>query len=333
MFIKEETIDFFHYLRKPEDAILKDASTSKKWKLWFTCFLLDIVFANIIAGLFYLLDRFVIQLKHSDMMLEDHIIVILLAACIIAPLLEEFIFRLPLRYRNNFIFQFIDQFTKRRLVRFWYKHYGVFFYTFSIAFGLIHITNFTNNTFLFYAFIPLIVAPQTFGGLTMGYTRVKLGFWWGVLLHSAYNLTLLLLSLTFNTDTKIDIQNEGKIESFYLEEVEHRTGDKEKDAHVHFFKYTDNNGIFSIDSIQYNSIDVKYMPLRELLGEMSNAFISNDSVITKFQGKYKYQLLDKNVLVNFHLKAKEPIFIDEIMEIISEEYDIEITKDTSQVDK
>lgn len=338
MFIKEEIIDLFRFLRKPKDAALRDAPTSKKWKLWTTTLLLELVFSTIIVVLLALLDSFVVPLDYTDSLLEEHIIVVFLAMCVFAPLFEEFIFRLPLRYRNNYIFQLIDKFTKRRLVRFWYKHYGVFFYAFAIAFGLIHITNYNNNSFIFYAFAPIIVGSQIFDGLVMGYTRVRLGFWWGVLQHSAFNFMLFLLPLTlFNTDTKIDIQNKGRIESLKLEEVEFRTGSKEKDIRLHSYMLIEKKGdsFYTFDSLQYHEIKIKYMSLKRLIDEIANQpiNIAKDSLsyYAKPENGHKYQLLDNNVLVNFHLKAKEPILVDEIMDIIAKEYDIEIVKDTARI--
>ncbi len=336
MFIKEETIDFFRYLRKPKDAALLDVPTSKKWKLWLTCLILSFAFATVWLGLLYILDSFILPLDYSKTFLDEHLLIVILAVCVFAPLIEEFFFRLPLRYENNFLFHFIDKLTNKRAQNVWEKYYSFFFYAFAFAFGLIHITNYNNNSFLFYAFTPIIVGSQFFGGLTMGYTRVKLGFWWGVIQHSAFNFFVLLLSLTFNTDTKIDIQNEGKIESLRLEEIELKVGFEEKEKHINYFIITDKgSNIYLFDSLRYNEIKIKYMSLEKLIDEIANRPIelTKDSLTyyAKPKNGYNYQLLDDNVLVNFHLKAKEPIYVNEIMEIIAEKYDIEIVKDTARI--
>lgn len=73
-----------------------------------------------------------------------------------------------------------------RLERFWQKYYKVIFYVSVIGFGFLHTTNF-DLRFSTMMLIPIITLPQTSLGFMLGYVRLKYGFLYGILLHSAFN--------------------------------------------------------------------------------------------------------------------------------------------------
>ncbi|QLG47097.1 CPBP family intramembrane glutamic endopeptidase [Costertonia aggregata] len=97
---------------------------------------------------------------------------IFLLAVIVAPVLEELIFRAPLGLFKKSSF------------------FNMAFYISVFLFGLIHITNFGNIKGYFWL-TPILVAPQISAGIFLGYTRVKLGLPWSIILHAAHNLILL----------------------------------------------------------------------------------------------------------------------------------------------
>ena len=101
---------------------------------------------------------------------------ILFFAAILAPLIEELIFRGPLVY-----------FSQPRAFK-------IAFYVIGIIFAYVHIFNFeiTTNVILF---SPLLVAPQFFIGLIFGFIRIRFGLIWSILLHSIYNGILVSLFL------------------------------------------------------------------------------------------------------------------------------------------
>ena len=116
--------------------------------------------------------------KTEEMFKGMAILKILLLAAIITPIVEELIFRAP-----------ITAFKKP-------KSFKQSFYTFSIAFGIIHIFNFeiTTNVLLL---APLLVLPQLLVGTYFGYIRVRLGLRWSMLLHGCYNGVLITMSFYF----------------------------------------------------------------------------------------------------------------------------------------
>lgn len=98
--------------------------------------------------------------------------VIFLIVVILAPVIEELLFRGPLiLFRDN-------------------RYFAFYFYASALLFGAIHIANFESNEQVFWL-APLLVAPQIILGFFLGYIRIKLGLGYAMLLHAAHNAILL----------------------------------------------------------------------------------------------------------------------------------------------
>ncbi|UJB70277.1 CPBP family intramembrane metalloprotease [Acaryochloris sp. 'Moss Beach'] len=164
------------------------------------------------------------------------ILQIILFAVILAPLWEEAVFRLPLRYTPmNLAIPFcigmmlivssltatdvlpriaglpllagtvvlavvlwlwLKELDSQPIHTFYEKWIGWLFYSFALAFGLIHIGNFTSLGAQAWLLAPLLVLPQTVIGVFLGFIRLRYGFWWAVLTHGFHNacaITPLLL--------------------------------------------------------------------------------------------------------------------------------------------
>ncbi|ABW25758.1 hypothetical protein AM1_0712 [Acaryochloris marina MBIC11017] len=70
------------------------------------------------------------------------------------------------------------------------------FYGLALAFGLIHVSNFTSLGVQALLLAPLLVLPQIVIGVFLGFIRLQYGFWWAVLTHGFHNacaITPLLL--------------------------------------------------------------------------------------------------------------------------------------------
>jgi membrane protease YdiL (CAAX protease family) len=106
------------------------------------------------------------KLEEIDVKIDISFMILL--AVILAPLIEEGIFRLFLgRFRNKPYFNWV-------------------YYISSLLFGWIHFFNYQFDQ-SHYFFLPFITMTQTFGGFMLGYIRIMYGFWYGVLLHSLFN--------------------------------------------------------------------------------------------------------------------------------------------------
>ena len=159
----------------------------------------------------------------------------ILLVAIIAPIIEELIFRLPLIFNRAGIlialvlpvfllnksnlfhasiysiitiviggFLLYNRFSKvsNFLENLWKNHYPIVFYFFVLLFGIVHITNFKNITPIQYLMTPLIVAPQLIAGFFISYARVryKKGLILSILMHIYMNSTTCIIALIVSKD-------------------------------------------------------------------------------------------------------------------------------------
>ncbi|MBU0695311.1 MAG: CPBP family intramembrane metalloprotease [Bacteroidetes bacterium] len=143
-----------------------------------------------------------------------------LMVVVVAPILEELIFRFQLK---NFSFGFVCyfivisyllslvletriliitmpilavvlisiyfsiSFKKLNKLIFIKRFFPFHFYLTAICFGLVHLSNFSNP--FEYGFpVILLVMPQLFAGLILGYVRMRFGLSKSMMMHAAYNL-------------------------------------------------------------------------------------------------------------------------------------------------
>ena len=91
---------------------------------------------------------------------------------IFAPLVEEAIFRGPLIWFRNS------------------KYFPWAFYISVVLFGAVHLFNFEQYDETLWA-APLLVSPQLFTGIVLGYTRIRMGIRYSILMHACFNAILL----------------------------------------------------------------------------------------------------------------------------------------------
>lgn len=154
-------------------------------------------------------------------------------ACLLAPIYEELIFRLSLRFKPGYLLTSLTLFVfligkkhiglpisiifsilvlvvgfyslfkykkvnlSVRLAEFWQNHYTLIFYSSVLIFGLMHIFNYTDLSWKQYLIAPLIVLPQIIMGLFFGYVRLKYdkGIYVSILMHSFNNIVSTLIRL------------------------------------------------------------------------------------------------------------------------------------------
>lgn len=169
------------YLKNPIQEKDTNKKISYRFLTLYRLFILCLFSGIILTPLFSILEYF----NFVDM--ETHklealfkgmpLYKILLLGAVVAPILEEFIFRAPLTLFKS------------------KKTFKIAFYLFTIAFGLVHITNFdiTTKTILF---APILVLPQIILGGYLGFIRIRFGLLWAILLHACYNGFLMIISFT-----------------------------------------------------------------------------------------------------------------------------------------
>ncbi|MNK00062.1 CAAX amino terminal protease self- immunity [compost metagenome] len=230
--MKESLQNFYLFLKKP--SLIKQSKDKKLLATDFTAlFIIDFTFTVLLFSVFGILLHFDIIKEYEgiDIFKEYGALGTLFIACIIAPVLEETIFRYHLRDLNGaiyFIFisigiliisqidgigsQFativlalviavsVIEFLKKKgrfySAKFWKKTYPFLFYYTSFIFGLVHLSNYNGLTvsdpsFVFY------IASQTVGGLGLGYLRIKYGLVYSMLFHAFFNLVWVLFAILF----------------------------------------------------------------------------------------------------------------------------------------
>ena len=199
----------WRFIKKPVELTEDKASLQLKIGTCLALFLIQIppllVLMSLISGLEQL------GLWEEDMhslqkiFQEMEPVLIFFFAVIVAPLFEEVMFRLILKFRSNFLILWsihigvaLHLGQKRSLLKtarkVWDKFYGWIFYFMAVAFGLMHIMNFEPSLNI-YLLAPILVAPQILIGINLGYLRVRFGLIWSILFHALYNGILMSIAL------------------------------------------------------------------------------------------------------------------------------------------
>lgn len=156
---------------------------------------------------------------------------VLLTTSIVAPVLEECIFRLGLSFKRwqvalavasiptYILWQHLSSLTIVPALLYiasiiavfslvygltsdslWNElkktYYNLTIWFSAIAFGLIHLIAFSNYSLALLPYMLCVVSVPFFGGCAMTYYRINLGFWWGVGMHIFNNLPAIVLLIS-----------------------------------------------------------------------------------------------------------------------------------------
>lgn len=154
----------------------------------------------------------------EDILLEQSPWLILFWGVVMAPIVEEIIFRLPLRpvalslsipislvmiYLLGLfsvnpaipsvvglmllgfnVYLALRRLKVPRLQQLYTRFPRPIFYLSAILFGAIHIGNYDSRVWIL---MPLLVLPQCVAGLFLGFVRVRYGFGWAIFAHALHN--------------------------------------------------------------------------------------------------------------------------------------------------
>lgn len=181
--IKGIVREFFSFIKRPNDYQI-DISISKK--IIYVLFLISvnlIISYSIIIPILERIDE--TELLNSREYENASTIKIFLILVILTPFIEEFFFRYFLRYKSYM--------TNFLTIEKWNKIFPVLVYSSTVCFALIHLTNFSNNSLLFYILSPIIVLSQTITGLIITFIRIRFSFILGVIYHWIWNLIVIFI--------------------------------------------------------------------------------------------------------------------------------------------
>ncbi len=206
--MKKSFKDLYAWLKNPDDIELP-LSTGGKFQITCQLLLFQLLVAVPFVGLITLIHHHVIKLESPlyDWSLFETILLIV----VLVPLIEEFFFRFPLKYKRNYLARFINSLSPGWLEKRWNWIFKYFLFLLAFAFGIIHLTNFTNTGIVFFALFPVIVGSQMIGGLLLSYSRIKFGFIWSWFQHGAYNFILILATVLFLHNQEIINFSEEKL--------------------------------------------------------------------------------------------------------------------------
>jgi len=186
--------DIILWLKSPDDTPL-DISTNQKLRILAGVFLLDVLIATVFISLSDLIDTYVVKLEEP--LIDFNPWILLLFSIVVMPLIEEVIFRFPLKYERNYIARGLNKLLDGKIKLRWGNYFKYIVYFMAIVFGLVHLFNYDNTELVFFLLGPIIVGSQLIGGLILSYTRIKLGFLWAVLQHGLFNLFGIIIVLLF----------------------------------------------------------------------------------------------------------------------------------------
>lgn len=130
----DEIKSLFIFLKNPHQDFNTKYSFFEKQRTITALFLLEVAFTFAIVFPLYNAINKVYHIRYIDDLASLSIIEIILFGVFAIPFIEEVFFRLPLKYKRNYLFKFFDLFNKNRFFeRFWNSNYKFFFY-FSVIF-------------------------------------------------------------------------------------------------------------------------------------------------------------------------------------------------------
>lgn len=267
--------ELFNFIKNPTDTRIENWSLQKNAKYFFaflgitfiTCVLFFIPSSYLISKTELLIHDLRIDYKNNSLLKKAFI------AIIFAPILEEYFFRYFLRYNRFFSFLMKE--------KTWNKIFKYLVYTSIIVFGLVHSSNYINDSLFFYFMIPFILGPQLVAGIVLTFLRVKFNFGSSVLLHICWNglmISLMLLGTYF--------------EKPYAKEEAHYT--------------------LKIESLAFNTKSGQKFAVEADSGKVYKASIKEYSLNHVLDSLFQYERKAEDQLLNLEVESKDGLSKEEL---------------------
>lgn len=198
--MKQILLDFWAFIKQPKD--FRDTS-GNKWRIFFTLLFAELSLLIVYVPIVYIIENYIAVEEAVDLNLN--IILSFLLLVLVIPFIEEVFFRLGLRRKS--LIKLI--FTEKQ----WEKFFPLFIYASAIIFGLVHISNYANFSWLFILVSPILIFTQLIGGFILSYLRVRFNFWLGFLYHALWNFTAIFIL--------------GSIAMLFVNDIDIKTNDYE----------------------------------------------------------------------------------------------------------
>lgn len=203
---------------------------------------------------------------------------LLITTFIIAPIAEEIVFRLPLRY-NKFYALFISR-------KKWDVIFKFLVYLFPIAFGLVHLSNFGSFNYKMLILFPLMVGSQLIGGFAYTYLRVKFNFLTTVIAHFIWNFIIMSIVLI-----------ESSFEKPYVAKA--------------------NDYKIEIKHFEYNNSKDQHLKIDSLHGKIYRIEVHQLS-INAIDSLFQYKRNKEDFIINLHFESKNGVSKKKFVDIMRE---------------
>jgi len=292
--------NFIDYLKDPIDEKEDESTVGNKIRTLINLFLFSLLAIYLYGILLAVLESIHwidagVNVNSSIVYRYTYLKLILLGV-VIAPVTEELIFRLPLRYKYNYLFRWtailivyikhVDKATcEEKIKTCWDKYFKYFFYFIILIFGCVHFFNFSNYRNV-WSWIIVLVFPQLIIGSILGYIRVRFSIIWSMGYHAFHNFVFFSFAF-LNLLTLANYQFENHDYSFSMSKGSYtNTGENS-------FKVVPGKVIFE----NYKLTDV----LEIVLKRPSKYFLKNGKgemyVNINFLNKHNPSVTDTNLMI------------------------------------
>ena len=222
-------VDVWNFLKRPTLDHLTEHFKQNPKQVIYYLLIFDFMLMLPLSGFLGMLG--IEDMDHKIEDLADNPLALAGMAILAAPIIEEAIFRLPMKYSyariliavglaftivatvvteevtlgimaaiilgSMAIFHFLDQQTdlqlNKKIKPLWAEYFFLPFWLLTLAFAALHLTNFNDS--LPWHLAPFLVLPQFVLGAIIGYVRTGYGFAYAVLFHALHNGVLVGLAL------------------------------------------------------------------------------------------------------------------------------------------
>jgi hypothetical protein len=329
---KSTVKNFIDYLRNPIDEKEDESTFGNKVRTLIYLFLFSLLAIYLYGILLAVLESIhwidAGVNENSSIVYRYTYLKLILLGAVVAPVTEELIFRLPLRYKYNYLFRWTailvvsikhaDKATcEEKIKACWDKYFKYFFYFIILIFGCVHFFNFSNYRNV-WSWIIVLVFPQLIIGSILGYIRVRFSIVWSMGYHAFHNFVFFSFAF-INLFTLANYQFENHDYSFSMSKGSYTN------AGENSFKVVPGKVIFE----NYKLTDV----LEVVLKRPAKYFIKNGKgemyVNINFINKHNPSVTDTNLMIvskNIQKAMKVKISIKLILKDVWELYIVDSIK-------
>lgn len=185
--MKQIILEVFNFIKNPKDERIENWTLKKNVNYIFNILIFELLINFLVfIPITYFLNLLEPLISETRIDYKSNtLIYTLFLAGLIVPIAEELIFRYGLR--KNKLFSLVIS------KNVWNKIFRFLVYLSVLTFGFVHISNYENNSILFYCISPIIVSSQLIGGIFLTFLRVKFNLLSAIIAHLLWNSLVIVI--------------------------------------------------------------------------------------------------------------------------------------------